>query len=71
MQRGDHRSRGDSGSRKGKKLSPLGDLQLSTALLEGEKTAATAMHNNSECCKINRDAATAAVTAKPAAAERR
>ena len=64
MQRGDHRSRGDSGSRKGKKLSPFGDLQLSTALLEGEKTAAKAMHNNSECCKINRDTVTAPATAR-------
>ena len=52
MQRGDHRSRGDSGSRKGKKLSPLGDLQLSTALLEGGRTAATVMHSNSEHSKI-------------------
>ena len=59
MQRGDHRSRGDSGSRKGKKLSPLGDLQLSTTLLEGGRTAAIVMHSNSEHSKIDRDTATA------------
>ena len=52
VQRRDHRSRGGSGSWKGKKLSPVGDLQLSTVLLEGGRTAATVMHSNSEHSKI-------------------
>ena len=37
---------------RGKKLSPLGDLQLSMTLLEGGRTAATVMHSNSEHSKI-------------------
>ena len=59
VQRRDHRSRGGSGSWKGKELSPLGDLQLSTTLLEGGRTAAIVMHSNSEHSKIDRDTATA------------
>ena len=44
---------------RGKKLSPLGDLQLSTTLLEGGRTAVTVMHSNNEHSKIDRDKATA------------